>query len=168
MSCGIWSLCSVQPLMICLWSCIKSSSCKVVYCSSFIIMQSGILVVVCMASVLSCIPGISASLFSLRFCLDSLSAMNRSGPGLYMILTPYRCILSRICCGINYSVAMSFLDIDMSGLWSVIILSSFTKQWWWNFPSPYSIHSASLSMLLYPFCLYLNACMLLPGASSLG
>ena len=94
--------------MICSWRCCKYSSCEVVCCSSCLVMQSGILVVVCMALIFRCIPGISASLFSLWFCLDSQSAMTRSGPGLYMMLTLYRCILSRIHCSLCGSVATSF------------------------------------------------------------
>ena len=73
-----------------------------------IFMQSGMLVVVCMVSIFNCIPGISASLFSLWFCLDSQSAINRPGPDLCMILALYWCILSRIHCILCDSIAMSF------------------------------------------------------------
>ena len=43
-------------------------------------MQSGMLVVVSVASIFNCIPGISVSMFSFWFCLDGQSAMNKSGP----------------------------------------------------------------------------------------
>ena len=79
-------------------------------------MQPGMLVVVCIASIFSCMTGIFPSLFFLWFCLESQSAMNRSSPGLYMILTLYWCILSRIHCSIYHSVAMSFLNIATGGL----------------------------------------------------
>ena len=48
--------------------------------------------------------------------LESQSAMNRSGPGLYVIMTLYLCILSRIHCSLCDSIAMSFLNITTSGL----------------------------------------------------
>ena len=33
------------------------------------------------------IPGVSSSLFSFWFCLDSQAAMNKSGPDLFIVLT---------------------------------------------------------------------------------
>ena len=54
------------------------------------------------------IPGISSSLFSLWFWLDSQSSMNRSGPGLYIILILYWWILSSMHCSLWDNVAMSF------------------------------------------------------------
>ena len=145
MFCGIWSLFSMASL------CKKTqtSSCDVACCNCCIVMQSGMFVVICLVSIFNCMPGISASLFSVWFCLESQSVMNRSGPGLYMILTLYWCILSRIHCILWGNVAVSFLKIATSGLWSVIILTSVAKQQWWNFLTPCSIPSASLSMLLY-------------------
>ena len=50
-------------------------------------MQFGMYVVRCIALMFIFMAGISSSLFSLWFCLDSQSAMNRSDPGLYIILT---------------------------------------------------------------------------------
>ena len=90
-------------------------------------MQSGMFVVVCMTSIFNCMPGISASLFSVWFCLESQSAMNRSGPGLYLILTLYWCILSSLHCILCDNGATSFLKIATSSLWPVIILTSLTK-----------------------------------------
>ena len=81
-----------------------------------IFMQSGMFVIVCMASICNCMPGISASLFSLWFCLESQSVMNRSGQGLYMILTLYWCILGRIHSILHDSILTSFLNIATSGL----------------------------------------------------
>ena len=79
-------------------------------------MQSGIFVVVCMVLIFNCMPGISASSFSEWFCLESQSVMNRSGPGLYMILNLDWCILSRIHCILCDNVATSFLKITTNGL----------------------------------------------------
>ena len=78
MSCCNWSLCSGQPCMIySLRHCTFWSS-DVIYCSSCIVIHSSMLVAVCIALILNCIPGISASLFWLWFCLDSQSATKRS------------------------------------------------------------------------------------------
>ena len=71
--------------------------------------------VFCMTSIFNCMPGISASLFSVWFCLESQSVMSRSSPGLYMILTLYWCILRRIHCILCNNV-MSLLKIATSGL----------------------------------------------------
>ena len=90
-------------------------------------MQSGMLIAVCMTLLFNSIPGISVSLLSVWFCLESQSAMNKSGPGLYMALTLYWCILSRIDCSFYGSVATSFFNIATSGLQFVIILISLTK-----------------------------------------
>ena len=79
-------------------------------------MQSGMFVIHCMASIFNCMSGTSMSLSSLLFCLESLSVMNRSSLGLYMILTLYWCILSRIHCILCDNVATSFLKIAISGL----------------------------------------------------
>ena len=114
-------------------------------------MWSGILVVVCMALAFSCLPGIYMSLFSFWFCLDSQSAMNISGPGLYMILTLYWCILSRIHCSLCDSVAMCFLNIVTSSLWSLLNSPLSQSSNDGTFLSPYIMPSASLSMLLYLF-----------------
>ena len=70
-------------------------------------MHSGMLVVVCVASIINCMPGISASLFFLWFCLESQPAMNKYGSGLYMILTLFWCILSRIHFNLCDSIATS-------------------------------------------------------------
>ena len=78
-------------------------------------MHSGMLVAVCIVFILNSMPGISASLFSSWFSQDSQSAMNKSGPGLYTILTLYWCILRRICCSLCDNVATSFLNIATSG-----------------------------------------------------
>ena len=136
---------------ICSFRHCSSLSWQIACCSLCIAMESGMLVVVCKASIFNCIPGISASFLSLCFCLESQSAMNRYVPSLCMILTLYWHILIRIHCSFCNSVATSFLNIATSSLWSVIILNSLAKQQWWNFHSMYSIPSASHSILLYPF-----------------
>ena len=66
-------------------------------------MHSGMFIVVYMELMFTCIPGLSLSLFSLWFCLESQSAMKRSGPGLYIILPLYWCILRRIHCSHVYT-----------------------------------------------------------------
>ena len=107
MSCGSWFLLSGDPLwhsMRC-WRCWSGD---VASCSSCIVMHSGMLEVDCIALILICMPVISSSLFSQWFCLDNQSAMKRSGPGLYMILTLYWCIPSRICCSLCVNVTTSF------------------------------------------------------------
>ena len=124
----IWSLFSGQPLIILSLSCCRWSSCEVACCNCCITMQSGMFVVVYMASTFNCMSGISSSIFSLWFCLESHLAMNRSGPGLFMILTLYLCILRRIHCILWDSIATSFLKIATSALWSVIILTYLAKQ----------------------------------------
>ena len=103
-----------------------------------------------MVLIFICMSGISTSLFSLWFCLESQSSINMSGPGLYMIQALYWCILSRIHCSLCDSVAMS-LNIATSGMWSVMMLTYLTKQWWWNSSSQYSILSVPHSVLLYLF-----------------
>ena len=50
------------------------------------------------------------------------------GTDLYMIPILYWCILRRIHCLLWDSIATSFLKISISGLWSVIIHTSLTKQ----------------------------------------
>ena len=75
----------------------------------------------------TCKSFISSSLSSLWFCLDSQSDMYRSHPGLYMMLTVYRCIFSTMHCSLC-DVAMCFSNTATSGLWSVIICTSLAKQ----------------------------------------
>ena len=72
--------------------------------------------VVFMVLMFTCIQVISTSLFSLHVCLEIQSATKRSGPGLYIILTLYWCILKRIHCTLHDSVVTSFLNIATSGL----------------------------------------------------
>ena len=77
-------------------------------------MQFGTVDVVCMASIFSLIQGISVSLLSLTFCLESQSATIQSSPDLYMILILHWCNLSRIRYSLFDSVATSFLNIAIS------------------------------------------------------
>ena len=96
-------------------SCCRWSSYEVTCYNCCIIIQSGMFVVACMASTFNYIPGISSSLLSLWLCLESQSAMNRSGPDFYMILTLYQCILERRIHCLWDSIATSFLKIVSSG-----------------------------------------------------
>ena len=70
MSCGMWSLISGQPLMMYSFSCCRWLSCDTACCNCCIVMQSGMSVVVCMAWIFNCMPGISVFLFSVWFCLE--------------------------------------------------------------------------------------------------
>ena len=90
--------------------------------------HSGISVVVCMMSTQSSMPFISWSFPSAWLCLDSQSVIKISGPGLYVTWTLYWCIFSRIHWILCDNVATSFLNIDTSSLWSVIICTSLPKQ----------------------------------------
>ena len=88
-SCSISFLLSGQPLMMCFLSCCGRSSLTVVSCIYCIVMQFGMSFAVSMPLMFIFILGISSSLFSLWFYLDSQSALNRSGAYLYNILTLY-------------------------------------------------------------------------------
>ena len=128
MTCGSWFLLSGHS---CMMSCMRHCRCwswDIASCSLFIVIHCCMLVVDCIALTPNYIPGISSYLFFLWFCLDSQFTMNRSGPGLYMILTQYWSILNRICLSIYDNVAMSFLSMETTGLWSVIIPISLAKQ----------------------------------------
>ena len=107
MSCGIWSLISGQPGMIC---SLRHSTCDVASCSSCIVMQYGKSVIACMALKLNHMSGISVFFFSFLICLESQSTTNKSGPGLYTILTMYWCILRRIHCSLSDNVVISFFE----------------------------------------------------------
>ena len=67
MFCCTWSLCSGQPYMIYSLRHCMCWSWQVTCCSSWIVIHSGLLVVVCIALIPNCIPGISASLSLLWF-----------------------------------------------------------------------------------------------------
>ena len=96
MSCGSWLLLSGHFYMTYAMRCRRCWSWDVASCSSCVVIHSGLFVVDCTALIFIHKTAISLSLFSLWFCLDIQSAINRSGPGLYMILTLYWCILNRI------------------------------------------------------------------------
>ena len=165
--CSLASLWWYTPLTHCRWS-----SCEIAWHNCCIFMQFGMFVVVFMASTFNCMLHISSSLFSLWFCLKIQFAVKRSGPGLYMIVTVYCCILGRIQCILWDSVATSFLKVATSGLCIILtFLKGSSDGTSWT-----CIISVSPSMLLYLFCaldrlLLANAMglnMLLSGALSLG
>ena len=139
-------------------------------------MQSGMFVVICMASIFHCMSGISPSLFSFWFCLYSQSAMNRSGPGLCMILTIYWIILTRIYCSLCDSIATSFwllllMDCDL-WLYSPVLQSSNDGTFWVCIVYPVPLFQccyiffSALDRLLLTNAMGLS--MLLSGALSLG
>ena len=63
-------------------------------------------VIMLTASVMSLMPGISISVLSAWFCLDSKSDLKRSGLGLKSIQVLYWCVLSGIHCSLCSSVAV--------------------------------------------------------------
>ena len=126
-SCDIWLLFSGQSMMMYPFSHCKWSSCMVAWCNCCIDIHSGMFAAVCMAN-LHFMLGISASLFFLQLCLESQSVMNRSGPGLYNILTLIWCILKIHCIILCDSVATSLLKYCYNSLWSVIRLTFLAKQ----------------------------------------
>ena len=121
MSCASWFLLLGHPCMAYSIRCWRCWSWDVASCTPCIVIHFGMLVIDCIALILVYMPVISSSLFLPWLCLDSQSAMNRSGPGLYIILTLYWCILCD-------NVPTSFLKMATSGLWSMIILIYLTKQ----------------------------------------
>ena len=127
-SCGIWSLFSSHPTMMYPFSHCKWSSCAVGWYFCRIDMHSRMFVVFCIPSTFMSMLCISASLFSVSFCIDSQSAMKNCGPSLYIILTQNWCILRRMHCILCDRGATSFLNIATRGLWLVIILTSLAKQ----------------------------------------
>ena len=128
MFCGILSLFSGHHFMMCSFSFCKWLSRAVSCCNSCIVIHSGMFVGVSQLLTFTCIPAISSSLSSLCFCLDSQSAMKRSWPGFYFMLTLYWCILRSIHCNLCNNVATSSLNIATSCLWSIIMLTSLPEQ----------------------------------------
>ena len=61
------------------------------------------------ASMLSLMLAISISFFLNMVCLDNESVTKRSGPGLYIMLISYWCILSIMCCIHCDSIFICFL-----------------------------------------------------------
>ena len=103
----------------------------------------------CMASTHTSMSFIGLSLPSMWLCPDSQSAIKISGPGLYIIQTLYWWIFSSMHCICCNNVAISFLNIDTSSLWSVMMSTSLPKHVMMEFSKPCSIPSASHLMLLY-------------------
>ena len=106
MSCGIWYLLSGQPCMIYSLRHCWCSSWDIALYSSCIFMHSSLLVATCMKLTFICIPHISVPLFFLWLCMESQSTINRSCSGLYITLTLYWFILSRIHSSLCDSIAM--------------------------------------------------------------
>ena len=108
MSCGSWILLSGHPCFMYSIRCCRCWSWDVASYSSCIVIHCSMLAVNCIELILDHMPCISSSLFSLWFCLDSQSDINKSSPGLYIILTLCWCILNRICWSLCDNVATSF------------------------------------------------------------
>ena len=147
-----WCNCSLacgQPLIIKDCTLCKCSSCLVtcwIYCMD---MYSSTSVKTCTTSTLMSKPLNALPFFSWWVCWDNQSAITVSGSGLYIILILYWWILMMMWWILWDSIATSFLNMATKGLWSVIMVISLAKQWWWNISRPCSMPSASLSMLLY-------------------
>ena len=56
-----------------------------------------------------------------------------------------QCILWSLC----NRLATSFINVSTRSLWSVLILTSWVKKYWWNFSKPCSMPRSSLSILQY-------------------
>ena len=113
----------IIPLGCCRWL-LSDDAC----CISAIDTHSGISIMVC-----NCFHLYFHALYwfilpSVWLCLDSQSAMKISGPGLYMIWILYWWIFNSMHYMHCDNVATSFLNIDTSGLWSVIMSTSLSKQ----------------------------------------
>ena len=128
MSCCNWFLLSGHPCMTYSMRCRRCWSWDATSCNSCIVMHSSMVVVDCITLILTYMPVISSSLSLLWLCMDSQSVINRSGLGLYMILPLYWCFLSKIHCSLCENLVTTFMKMAMCGLWSVIILTSLTKQ----------------------------------------
>ena len=74
---------------------------------------------------------------------------NSCGPGLYSILVLYWFMHSNNLCSLCDRLAMSFLSITTSDLWSVIMLTLWANQKWLNLSRLCNIPRTSLSVLLY-------------------
>ena len=143
------SLVSGHPAMIRFFNFWRWLSCVDACCITATDMHSRMSVALCIASTQMSKSFIGLSLPSMWLYLDSQSAINISGPGLYMIWTLYWWTFYNIYWIHCDNVATSFLNIAMSGLWSVMTSTSLPKQSWWNFSNPCSIPSTSHSILLY-------------------
>ena len=137
--CHLWMSKMTLFLVILHFCCLAIPLCYVVWCfvgGHFWLVPDVFLVKSCsLECLLLCItlmfifmPSISSSLFSLWFCLDSQSAMKRSGSDLYIVLTLCWWILSGMHCNLWDSIAKSLLKFLTKGFWSVIILTSLAKQ----------------------------------------
>ena len=113
----------------------------------YIAMQFGMSVSVSIALMLIFIPSISSSLFTLWFCLDSQSAMNRSGPGLKIIFTLYWWILISMHCNLCDNVPISFWRL----IPEVCVLLFYLPPWQSSNNGASPNHVVWL-MLLFPCC----------------
>ena len=114
-------------------------------------MQSGMFVVVCMVSIFNCMPGISASLFSVWLCLERQSGMNRSGLDLYMILTLYWCILSRINCILcgNCNEIVPYMMIMLCLVIMIYLFCMHVNEMWGNTSASAYIHNKHCLLLTH-------------------
>ena len=119
-------------------SVFRGSSAWVACLISSSIIHSRMSAHVSIALIFRFIPMISSPVPSVWLYLDNQSAILSYGSVLY-----------RIYCNLGDKVVISFLNKATNGLWSVIMLTSWTKQWWWNVSRLRSMTDSSPSMLLY-------------------
>ena len=117
-----------HPAIINFFNCWWWSSCHDACCISAMDMHSGMSIEFCMAFTCMSMSFIGLSLPSTWLFLDSQSTMKISGPGLYIIWTLYWWNFSSMHCICCNSVATSFLNIAISGLWFVMMSTSLPKQ----------------------------------------
>ena len=116
-----------------------------------VVVWQHIYVPVSVAFILMPIPGISSSLLTIWPCLDSKSAMNRFGPGLYRILMLYWWMCSSILIHLCDRLTSSSLKFVTSALWSVNTLPWQIKQLMWNLSRLLDMPRFFLLMFLYQF-----------------
>ena len=116
------------PLINYLCSICNSGSCSTADHMSFIEVPIGMSTNVLMFCILTFVPGISWSLFSMWLWHNSQSAMYSLGLGLYKICMMYWCICSMMQCGHSDNIITSLLILATSCLWSGMTHTSFAKQ----------------------------------------
>ena len=115
---------------------------------SSIIVHNGIFTnLMMMACMFTFIQVISWSVLSVWLFKDNQSIMYSFGPCLYIMYTLYWWMHSMMCCKHWDKVAASILIIATNDLWSVMMHTSLTKQWWWDF-----FRLCSIQRLLILYC----------------
>ena len=135
-------------LIIYLHSIFNSDFSSIATCMSSIEVHMKTSTHVLMLYILMFMPDTSWSQFSTWLWCDSQSAMYSPGPGLYRLCILCWCIHNMMYCS-HCDITTSLMIMATSGLRSVMTYTSLAKQLWWNLTSPWSMPSASLSIVLY-------------------